>query len=652
MKKFILSSLLILCSITLSAAEIVKDNQMLFHGIVIPDNPVPGVSLAAKELAYHLRCATGKKLPVIKESAVKAGEKYFYLGDCKYNAALKGSSMPWNTGVIKVNKDSIQFAGLDGSSRVIHDTNSCGTLFAVYEFLEKNLGVRWIWPGKYGEVIPRCRKLAIKEGITTVKPVLISSEFRSYPDKRLAAKGWSSVKAMNSYFNTERLWLLRHRFSKNRQFMAGHAFSTYYKRYHKTNPEFFSLLPNGKRTLSPYKGKKAHYASSCVTNPEFIKTVVANWAARDSSAMLNLNENDTAGECVCDNCLTADNSPIPNAQRRAAAKKAFDSGKDVKRWAYSLGSLSDRYCQFLLAAQKEADKINPNHTICGLIYANYSEPPTDKIKLNNRMHLRFCPPVMYPFTKEKISDYKRIWQGWAKTGAKLQFRPNFTWSGNYFPIQYHREFYEMFTFAYKNNMASSDMDALVGQHMVQGLVDYVIVSLNHRPNVPLAQLEDEFYSFFGAAKEPVKKYFEYVTHLSMVQGYPDKAFSESDIEGGMGPARYMIYVGDTLFTPEVMAKCFKMVDDAAKTPGLDKVSARRVQMLRYGLTQMELAMKAQREYRKHLKGASLDSFYAAYAELTKFRRSIEKYNLTNMTKLYYFDNLAWHKKIREANLKK
>ncbi len=652
MKKFILSSLLILCSIALSAAEIAKGGQMLFHGIVTPENPVPSVAFAAKELAYHLKRATGKTLPVIKESAVKAGEKYFYLGNCKANAALAPEKMPWHNGVVKINTNSIQIAGLDGDRRDFFDTNSCGTLFATYEFLEKYLKARWIWPGQDGEVIPRVRKLAIKNSVLNTKPILLSSEFRSFPNSRHGAKGWSSPKAMKRYFEASRTWLLRHRFAKNRQFMGGHAFTTYYQRYHKTNPEFFSLLPNGKRILSPYKGRKFHYASSCVTNPKFIKTVVANWAARDSSAMLNLNENDTAGECVCDNCLAADNSPIPASKRRAAAKAAFDSGKDVKRWAYSLGSLSDRYCQFLLAAQKEADKINPNHTICGLIYANYSEPPTDKIKLNNRMHLRFCPPVMYPFTKEKIDDYKRIWQGWAKTGANLQFRPNFTWSGHYFPVQYHKEFYDIYTFAYKNNMSSSDMDSQVGQHMVQGLVDYVIVSLNHRPNAKLEELEDEFYSFFGAAKEPVRKYFEYITKLTMEQGFPQNTLAENDLEGGMKLARYMIYAGDTLFTPEVMANCFKLIDDAAKTPKLDKVSARRVQMLRHGLTQIQLAMEVQKEYRKCQQGAPLDSFYKAYRKLLDFRKSIESTNLANMSKLYFYDDLAWLKPIREKNYMK
>ena len=274
MKKFIFSSLLLLSCIAASAVTVLKSGNLLFHGIVTPEKPVPGVTFAAKELAYHIQRATGKKIPVISESAVKPKQKYFYLGSCKANAALNAGKLPWNTGIIKVNANSIQIAGLDGSSKLLHDTNSTGTLFAVYEFLEKYFGVRWIWPGKSGEVIPRRRYLVIKEGEFTVKPLLRSSDFRSNPPIRQGAKGWSSPKVMKRYFDEERIWLLRHRFSRDRSVMGGHAFTKYYQTYNKKHPEFFSLLPNGKRILSPYKGRKFHYASSCVTNPTFVKTVV------------------------------------------------------------------------------------------------------------------------------------------------------------------------------------------------------------------------------------------------------------------------------------------------------------------------------------------------------------------------------------------
>ena len=51
---------MLIFSVSLSAAAVVKDGKVLFQGIVVPDNPVPVVTYAAQELAYHLKNATGK----------------------------------------------------------------------------------------------------------------------------------------------------------------------------------------------------------------------------------------------------------------------------------------------------------------------------------------------------------------------------------------------------------------------------------------------------------------------------------------------------------------------------------------------------------------------------------------------------------------
>jgi hypothetical protein len=39
-----------------------------------------------------------------------------------------------------------------------------GTLFGVYEFLERQLRVRWLWPGKLGEAFPGKRALGWARG--------------------------------------------------------------------------------------------------------------------------------------------------------------------------------------------------------------------------------------------------------------------------------------------------------------------------------------------------------------------------------------------------------------------------------------------------------------------------------------------------------
>ncbi len=646
MKKQLVMIGLLAAGALLQAVELVRDGQLMFNGIVTPEKPVPTVALAAKELAYHLKLATGKELAVIPEKAVKPDGWYIYLGGCRANAGLKPDQLGRDEGIVKISSGRIQIAGNDRSKAFYAmPAASHGTAFAVYEFLERYLGVRWIWPGKDGEIVPGCRNLDLPETAFTFKPLLRSSVWRQSGGR--GKQAWSSEAARKKYYQTESLWLFRHRFSSDRSFMNGHAFREYYDRYHKDHPDFFSMLPDGSRLPNKYdwSGGRSQYVSLCVTNQELVRTIVRNWEAGKKPAILNLNENDTAGECCCDACLAADHSPQPADERRRAAKKLFD--RKSSRWPYALGSLSDRYCQFFLDVQKEADKIDPNYLIAGLIYANYSEPPSSKIKLNPRILLRFCPPYMYPLTRKKIDEYKRIWSGWSRTGAQLMFRPNFTLSGHYFPVQYHAAFYEMFTFAVQNNMVAGDMDSLTGQYMVQGLVNYVIASLNHHPEKPLAQLEDEFYSSFGAAKEAVKKYFDYVTGLTINQGIRSSALEKEGLaEGGIGLARRMIWVGDSLFTPEVMAKCFKLIDEAAATPGLDEVSARRILMLRHGMKQLELAMAVQAEYRKCRQGAPLAGFKKAYGELLKFRKSIEGTCLINLGQLHYYDDLAWRKMIR------
>ena len=71
----------------LQAVELVRDGQLMFNGIVTPEKPVPMAALAAKELAYHLKLATGTELPVITEKAVKSG----YWATYRYNPELVGT---------------------------------------------------------------------------------------------------------------------------------------------------------------------------------------------------------------------------------------------------------------------------------------------------------------------------------------------------------------------------------------------------------------------------------------------------------------------------------------------------------------------------------------------------------------------------------
>ncbi len=617
--------------------ELIKDHRLLADGVVIRPNPTPSEKRAADELVYYLEKSTGTKLPVVIEKAELPKGRYIYVGSCAANvkAGLDSAKMPYNSGKIVVEDNAVRLAGKDDNRNYRASNTSTGTLFAAYEFLEKFLGVRWLWPGELGEVVPKPENRAIAAVRLDVTPKTQSSLWRNV---RGLNSGWVSEANRLRFYNDQAEWLKRHRFSCDTSFQLGHAFTNYYQRYGKEHPEFFSMLPDGVRRSNPYCWSKGNprEISMCVTSPGLVNTIVDNWRSGKSRAkIINLNENDTAGECVCPACLAADDSPESPEVRLARAKERFER-KDNK-WFDELGSLSDRYCKFYLDVQKEADKIDPNHRIMGLIYTNFSQPPSDKIKLNERITLRFCPPFMYPWNEQKVREYKRIFSGWARTGAKLMFRPNFTLDGAYFPIQYQDVFYELYMFS-TPNMVAVDMDSLTGHYSVQGLVNYVIATLNHDRETSLDGLKDTFFSAFGTAKPFVKEYFDYITQVSMNATF--------DLDGNRLPEGGILYlefyrVADSVFTPQVMEKCNALLTAAAKASGLDPIAAARVKFLRDGLRNVELTMAAQAEFRKYKAGAPINAFAEAVRKLDDFRASIEDTDALNMGHIRSLEDRHW-----------
>lgn len=135
--------------------------------IVLPEKPTVSEAFAARELEYHLERATGEGVPIVSESAAAEEDRHIYVGNVKalsragidYGALkveerivkgvggdlyLAGGELPGFDDIVKTEKFKKSYALAGG-----------GTLYAVYDFLENEMGVRWIWPGELGEVIPK-----------------------------------------------------------------------------------------------------------------------------------------------------------------------------------------------------------------------------------------------------------------------------------------------------------------------------------------------------------------------------------------------------------------------------------------------------------------------------------------------------------------
>lgn len=219
--------------------------------IVVHKDSSPVVRYAAEELRTRLNQATGADIKIVK--ARTGNIPAIILGDNKWIRALgvDVTSLPRDGFVIKRVVDVIVIAGVDDPyvdpakklrSGYWGQMFERATLFGVYDFLERFVGVRYYFPGEIGTVVP-------KRGVLTVPAMDIVEA----PDFSLRSLSWyhgAGFKPGNKKDDFERGNLEMYRLrGQTRSIPNCHGLSRVGlpERYAKSNPEFFALLKNGKR---------------------------------------------------------------------------------------------------------------------------------------------------------------------------------------------------------------------------------------------------------------------------------------------------------------------------------------------------------------------------------------------------------------------
>src|SRR5690606_12960211 len=107
----------------------------------------------------------------------------------------------------ELHKNNLYFYGTDTDRAIASGTSgAAGTLYAVYDFLENVLGVRWIWPGETGEHIPPVETIFIKQYSEEGKPRFRNSVWRTGREGRFTLRtpsGWKSQKAWKDYHDAQ-----------------------------------------------------------------------------------------------------------------------------------------------------------------------------------------------------------------------------------------------------------------------------------------------------------------------------------------------------------------------------------------------------------------------------------------------------------------
>ncbi len=576
-----------------SRAEVtlVRDGQPAAL-IVIPDSPAQVVEYAARELAHHVRRASGATLETVREADLgdRAGSRVF-IGACEATAAagINVTSLPPEGWVARTVGEDLFLAGSDRSGYQLYGPVWAGSLWATYELLETELGVRWLWPGELGEFVPTADTIVLPDLDRTGAPAFLQRSLRSamalagnrMGPEMLESEGYRQAQA------DERVWLRRMRMGNTVTFTYGHAFGDWWERFGDAHPEWFNLLPNGRR--EPL-GHPSHI-SMCVAEPGLHEQIVAEWWQRrqehpDGPVNVNCCENDTAGLCVCDGCLAWDVLPPGQTpeERMALVRERWETlTPDRYRWDTGLGSLSDRYARFYLAVQELAREHDPDAMVFGYAYGNYREPPRE-VRLNADVIIGYVPGIRFPASAEERQSRRDEWQGWADAGASLLLRPNYFLYGYCMPYVFAEQFGREFGFCARNGMIGTDFDSLTGMWATQGPNLYMLGRMHATPLADPQAVLAEYYAGFGPAAEEVRAYFDYW-----------EARSEELIAGMSGGWHEYVARLHEIWTEEMFAQARPLLD-AARSAADGPEFAARVAFLEQGFEHARLTAEVSRVF--------------------------------------------------------
>lgn len=601
--------------------------------VVTANSPTAVARYAAQELVYHVERATGVRLTVVTEgTGPPADTARIFLGDCRATraAGIDVPSLPPEAFTLRTAETALYIAGNDGSGDPLDQDVRAGTLFGVYEWLGRDLGVRWLWPGELGTFVPRTGAIVAQPVRETISPRFAQRRVRpglgftsDHP-----ALGFSA-KAAEQWAKEQAVFLRRHRLGRGERMSYGHAFTNWWAQYGKEHPDWFQLLPSGKRGPA----KSGARFSMCVSNPEFQQEVVNRWKAagggRPGRHVINAVENDILGLCTCEWCRAWDGEPTP------------DSLQFYSRTSKVVGSrfVSDRYARFWLAVQQLAAKEDPDATVVGYVYFNYFQAPTSGVKLNDHVLLGYCPSGgFYPRADDEHAWYKRQWQGWRETGARLFARTNYFLDGYCMPFIWAHQFADDFRHAAENGMFATDFDSLTGHWATQGPNLYLLMRLHTEPQRKADELLAEYYAGFGPAARDVQAYFDYwERYTAENRARTNQAFEE------LTASRWRTWAkaAHAVFPPTSFAPAEAILAQAEAACAGDREAAARVEFLRKGLEHAKLCARAAALLTLADPSSTPARGREALEKLLAFRRANERSGIDNFNHDAWVEDLSW-----------
>ncbi|MEI8246638.1 MAG: DUF4838 domain-containing protein [Lentisphaerota bacterium] len=573
--------------------------------IILSATPTRAAQLGAYELQHYVELMTGASLPIVNDACNAKGIKiYIGSGNGIEKLGIAPGKFKNQEYLIRFLDDAIMLTGKDKNDtgkvnyRITDPAaimglpgfwDEQGTLYAVYDFLERFCGVRWFNPTEYGTFYPHVKTLTAKGmdvqrtpafsyrdtigaiGDNPAKYDAYVSLWRTkesgedfntwdqaaYPElhKKYSQKNFY----MAAHKNLAHLFLLRMR---NGGMIArcNHTMGGYINRYWdkksplfvESHPEYFAALM--KENVRPHQ--------VCFTNPKLIKQVVQDacdyYDGKVTGSGLGIFWNpqlpnlfpvepmDNNAFCKCQTCkaLMKENNSI-EVQNPV---NIFSTGID-----------SDYYFHFINEVAEGLNKVRLGKQILTLAYMSHAQKPSFKVAPN--VAIEFCFAAnRTPFGLQYENELKQL-KEWVSDGS---LRPVYLWLYYTFPLEHswHGN-YHCFPGFFAHTI--DKQMKLFAQYGIRGMFHcgygqeveaYVTFKLMDDPTLNVDDLlEDYFTHMYGKAAGPMKNIY-----LDIEKTYCDpKLRTEGKFAGvelnwhDLGTAERMKRYGDWLAEAEKLA---------------------------------------------------------------------------------------------------
>ncbi|NLH98022.1 MAG: DUF4838 domain-containing protein [Chthonomonadales bacterium] len=500
------------------------------HAIVLPARPSDVERYAARELQHHLELVTGAVIPITPEPQ-RTTQIGLFVGNCKAHAEPNIKLKPEELRVRTVGPA----LALNGKGR--------GVLYAVYSFLEDQIGCRWFTPDC--RTWPRQGNIRIGKLDHRYAPPL---EYRG-GDYPIARPGDFAARV--------RLNGANHAIAPEQGGNVGvhslaHTFAALCppERYFAEHPEYFSLV----------KGQRqSGYAQLCLTNPDVLRICiegVRKWIKENPRiTVFSVSQNDTFNYCECPNCSAV---------------------------AEEEGSQAGPMLRFVNAVADAIAKDHPNVAIETLAY-QYTRKPPRITKPRPNVIICLCsieccfihPLGADPHNASFVEDIK----GWSRICKRLwiwDYVINYAHSICPFPNLYVLK--PNIRFFIENGVRGIYEESCYytkGSEL-QELRNYIIAKTLWDPDYDTDKAIREFCdAFYGPASPHIRDYIRLIHEAT--QKDPDR--------------HVMIYTHPRDYiTPEMIAQARAMFDRAEAAVHDDPVRLHRVQVARLPIIYAEITL--------------------------------------------------------------